>query len=100
MLAVLGFSATLLTTGAWLPQLIRCWRTRSADDLSWTYLLVLALGVGLWGAYGVANGDPILVLANSVTLVAMGALAILKVVFVARPAAVDAGQDASDLSPR
>jgi MtN3 and saliva related transmembrane protein len=100
VLAVLGFSATLLTTGAWLPQLIRCWRTRSADDLSWSYLLVLALGVAMWGAYGVASGDPILVLANSVTLVAMGTLGTLKVVFGARPATADSGESGPDLTLR
>ena len=43
---LLGAAAGILTTGAWLPQLVRCWQTRSAGDISWSYLLVL--GIGVW----------------------------------------------------
>jgi MtN3 and saliva related transmembrane protein len=81
MLPVIGLAAAVLTTGAWLPQLLRCWRTRSADDLSWGYLLVLGSGLALWTAYGAAHGDLVIVLANALSLIGVLALCGFKVVF-------------------
>ena len=75
---VLGLLAATLTTGCWLPQLLRSWRTRSTGDLSWLYLLVLSTGILLWLAYGVVSRDAAIVIANGTTLVALGALAALK----------------------
>lgn len=83
---MIGSVAGVLTTGAWLPQLLRCWRTRSTGDISWTYVAVLGTGVALWIAYGIASADPVVVVANAVTLAALGALAILKVSFVGESA--------------
>lgn len=81
MLTILGSLAGVLTTGAWVPQLIRCWRTRSTRDISWGYLFVLAAGVGLWVLYGALTGDSIIVMANAITLAALSALAGLKLAF-------------------
>jgi MtN3 and saliva related transmembrane protein len=81
MLPVIGLAAAVLTTGAWLPQLLRCWRTRSADDLSWGYLLVLGSGLALWSAYGAAHGDLVILLANALSLVGVLGLCGFKVVF-------------------
>lgn len=80
---MLGSVAAILTTGAWLPQLLRCWRTRSTGDISWAYLAVLGAGVLLWITYGIATADPVVVVANAVTLAALAALAVLKCAFVA-----------------
>lgn len=74
--------AGVLTTGAWLPQLIRCWLTRSRGDISWGYLIVLGTGVSLWVTYGIVSADSVVIVANVVTLVALAVLAILKWAFV------------------
>jgi len=75
---LLGLAAATLTTGCWLPQLIRSWRTRSAGDLSWLYLLALGSGVALWMVYGLVTSDVVIVLANAVTLAAIVMLAVIK----------------------
>ena len=75
---LLGLAAATLTTGCWLPQLVRSWRTRSAGDLSWLYLLALGSGIVLWLAYGVLTSDFVIVLANALTLTAIGLLAGIK----------------------
>jgi MtN3 and saliva related transmembrane protein len=80
---LLGLAAATLTTGCWLPQLIRSWRTRSAGDISWLYLLALGTGIALWLVYGLVTGDAVIVLANALTLAAVGLLAAIK----ARPVA-------------
>jgi MtN3 and saliva related transmembrane protein len=80
----LGLLAGALTTGCWLPQLLRAWRTRSTGDLSWLYLVVLSAGIALWLAYGVANRDVAIVATNGLTLAAVVILGSLKVRFDAR----------------
>jgi MtN3 and saliva related transmembrane protein len=79
IVAIVGGLAAILTTGAWAPQLVKCWRTRSTGDISWTYLAALGTGVALWVTYGAAMGDLAIILANSVTLAALATLAVIKV---------------------
>jgi MtN3 and saliva related transmembrane protein len=77
MVSLIGFTAATLTALAFLPQVIKAWRTRSAGDLSIGMLVAQSLGVALWIVYGVAiNSVPIMV-SNLVTL----ALAVILLVF-------------------
>lgn len=78
MTTIIGLAAGALTTGCWLPQLLRTWRTRSADDFSWAYLALLTCGVGLWLAYGLATGDAAISVANALTLSALLAIGAFK----------------------
>jgi MtN3 and saliva related transmembrane protein len=64
MTTALGLLAGTLTTGCWLPQLVRSWRTRSTEDLSWLYLLLLSAGVTLWSIYGIVIADIAVILTN------------------------------------
>jgi MtN3 and saliva related transmembrane protein len=74
----IGLLAGALTTGCWLPQLVRSWRTRSTEDLSWLYLMLLSAGVALWTAYGVLNADLAVTLTNAFSLVLLAGLAGIK----------------------
>jgi MtN3 and saliva related transmembrane protein len=65
---LLGYAAGSLTTLAFVPQVVRTLRTRSAKDLSWGMLLIFILGVILWLAYGLALGSWPIILCNSLTL--------------------------------
>ena len=47
-ITTLGITAGILTTIAYLPQLIKTWQSKSAGDISWTMLIVLCLGIILW----------------------------------------------------
>jgi MtN3 and saliva related transmembrane protein len=91
MAALLGLSATAMTTGCWLPQLARAWRTRSTGDLSWLYLSVLSIGISLWLLYGVAVGDAVIITANALTITALAALAASKARFDAERTRAAAG---------
>ncbi len=64
----LGLAAGTLTTLAFVPQVIKVWRTRSARDISLPTFAALAVGIVLWLAYGLLIGDLPLVAANGVTL--------------------------------
>jgi MtN3 and saliva related transmembrane protein len=66
--STLGGLAAFLTTFANVPQVIKCFRTRKAGDLSKKMLIALAIGFALWLAYGVMRGDAIIAAANGVSL--------------------------------
>lgn len=63
-----GYAAAFCTTSAYVPQVIRVWRTRSTKDISLKMFLVLVTGLILWLAYGFWRGEMPLILANAVTL--------------------------------
>jgi MtN3 and saliva related transmembrane protein len=63
-----GYAAALCTTGAYVPQVLKVWRTRATQDISLKMFLVLVMGLVLWLTYGVWKGEWPLILANGVTL--------------------------------
>jgi MtN3 and saliva related transmembrane protein len=63
-----GYAAALCTTGAYVPQVIRVWRTRSTGDISLKMFLVLVTGLALWLTYGIWKGEIPIIAANAVTL--------------------------------
>jgi MtN3 and saliva related transmembrane protein len=50
--AVVGGSAATVSTLSLLPQVVKTWRTRSAEDISLMWLLAALFGMALWIAYG------------------------------------------------
>ena len=75
----LGYLAGALTTIAFVPQLTRTWRTRSAEDISFGMLLTFSIGVLLWLIYGLLIRSPPVILANIVTLILASAILALKI---------------------
>ena len=65
---ILGAVAGTLTTVAFLPQVVRIWRRRSARDLSLAWIVTFTSGVALWLAYGIALASRPILIANAVTL--------------------------------
>ena len=65
---VLGLVAGALTTIAFVPQVLRILRTRSAHDISWLLFGILAVGSALWLWYGMRVGSFPLVVTNVITL--------------------------------
>ena len=65
----IGLVAGLLTTFAYMPQVVKTWRTRRADDFSLPTLLMLVVGIGLWTIYGVLRAAPSIWLGNGVAIV-------------------------------
>jgi len=76
-ITLVGLAAAAGTTGAWLPQVYKTLRTRSARDFSWAYLAMFTTGVVLWIVYGVLRNDVAVFAANVVALVLiMGVVAV------------------------
>ncbi|MEX0662018.1 MAG: SemiSWEET transporter [Balneolaceae bacterium] len=77
----IGFGAATLTTIAFLPQVIKTWKSKTAKDLSFGTFSILSSGVFLWLVYGLLIGDLPIILANAVTLLLVGALVFFKLTF-------------------
>lgn len=83
---LLGLLAATLTSLAFLPQVLKTWRSQSAADLSMGSFGTFFVGVVLWLVYGLLIGDLPVIVANLVTLVMAGAILVMKVVFDRRAA--------------
>ena len=76
-----GFLAALLTTIAFLPQLYKTWKTKSAGDVSLIMLILFIIGLFCWIIYGLKiNSIPILV-ANIITFIFNLSILILKITY-------------------
>jgi MtN3 and saliva related transmembrane protein len=78
---IVGFIAAILTTVAFVPQIVRVWRTRSAEDISLGMYTLFTLGVVLWLVYGILIYSWPIIFANCATLLLAGAVLIMKVKF-------------------
>jgi MtN3 and saliva related transmembrane protein len=63
-IGVLGTAGTILSTVSLLPQVVRTWRTRSANDISAAWLVAALASMLVWIGYGSLINAPALVLVN------------------------------------
>lgn len=75
---VIGSLAGILTTVAFVPQVLKTWRSRSTRDISLTMWLVFWLGVVMWLVYGVLMEAWPVIVANACTLVLSGVVLVIK----------------------
>jgi MtN3 and saliva related transmembrane protein len=68
---IIGACAATLTMFSFIPQILRAKRTKSVHDVSPVTLFQLSAGVCLWLIYGIARGDPIIIIANGVTIITL-----------------------------
>lgn len=75
---MLGFVAAFCTTAAFVPQLVRVLRLRSARDVSLPTFVMFSVGVFLWLLYGFYIGSKPVIASNGVTLLLSVSILILK----------------------
>ncbi|MDH5218178.1 MAG: SemiSWEET transporter [Gammaproteobacteria bacterium] len=76
-----GVAAGTLTTVAFIPQVIKTWRSRSADDISMFMFLLFSTGVLMWLVYGLTLNSWPMIIANGITLILAISIIVMKVVF-------------------
>lgn len=50
---IIGFSAGLLIALSTIPQVIKSYKTKSVNDISFLMLGIISLGTALWVVYGI-----------------------------------------------
>jgi MtN3 and saliva related transmembrane protein len=76
---LLGLLAGTLTTAAFLPQVIKTWRSCSAGDISLVMFALFSLGVLLWIVYGFTVGAVPVIVANVITLLLSITILVFKI---------------------
>ena len=64
-----GYFAAILTTVAFLPQLIKTLNTKKAEDVSLITLIMFITGVGSWIIYGYKISSSPILIANIMTFI-------------------------------
>lgn len=74
LIEIIGMFAGILTTCAFFPQVVKTVKSKSTDDLSWTWLVMMIAGVFLWLVYGYYIKSSSLFFANIITFVSVSML--------------------------
>ncbi|MEL6304698.1 MAG: SemiSWEET transporter [Bacteroidota bacterium] len=82
---IVGMLAAFLTTSAFVPQVYKAYRNKSAKDVSLTMYLVLLVGLLLWLYYGWHIESMAIIMANSVTAILVIFILTLKIIYERTP---------------
>lgn len=66
---ILGLAAAVLTTSAYVPQVYKTWKTKSAGNISLTMYVAMFSGILLWLVYGIHINSFAMIVANIVTAI-------------------------------
>ena len=75
---IIGLIAATLTTAAFVPQVIKAWKTKATKNLSLTMYLIFFTGVLLWLVYGIHLNSLAMIVSNIITAILALILIILK----------------------
>tara|TARA_B100000575_G_C23068134_1_gene615142 strand:- start:281 stop:547 length:267 start_codon:yes stop_codon:yes gene_type:complete len=76
-----GYFAAILTTLAFLPQLIKTLKTKKAEDVSLLTLVMFLTGVLSWIIYGYKISSIPILIANIITFILNILILIFKITF-------------------
>ena len=76
-----GYFAAILTTLAFLPQLIKTLKTKKAEDVSLVTLIMFLTGVLSWIIYGYKISSTPILIANIITFILNLFILIFKISF-------------------
>lgn len=74
---IIGLVAATLTTFAFVPQVFKIWKKRSAKGVSVSMYLIMLIGISMWFWYGVLINSIAVMAANLVS----GVLQLFIIVF-------------------
>tara|TARA_Y100000991_G_C21873438_1_gene306193 strand:+ start:233 stop:493 length:261 start_codon:yes stop_codon:yes gene_type:complete len=77
----LGYLAGVLTTVAFVPQVLKVWLSKSTSDISLIMFIIFTVGVLLWLIYGLIINDYSLVITNLVTFSLSLSILVAKILY-------------------
>jgi MtN3 and saliva related transmembrane protein len=76
---IIGVTATILTRYSSIPQIVKGFKTKKMDDVSFWLIFYLTVGLFLYVVYGIIIDDPIIIWGNAIGVVSNLILIILKI---------------------
>lgn len=77
MFELMGTVGSLIICISALPQIMKTYRTKKADDISISYLMTLMSGMTLTMIYSLYVGDLVFIFGNSLSVLSTGVLIFL-----------------------
>ena len=71
---MIGSIAAILTTFAFLPQVIKVIKTKGTESIALCMYLIQVVGIALWLFHGLVIDDLPLIMANGVSLILSGTI--------------------------
>lgn len=78
---IIGFIAGGLSSALFVPQIIKVFKEKSAEEISLLTVIIGIVSAGLWLWYGVQNDHISMMVTNAIGIVASIVLLILKLVY-------------------
>ena len=75
---ILGYSAGAITALTFLPQVIKTWKEKSANDISLLMFIIAAVNEVMWIWYGALLNNWVIILTNAIVLAMSSTMIILK----------------------
>ena len=66
---IIGYMAAVLTTVAFVPQVVLVYKTKDTDSISLLMFIIFSLGLVSWAVYGIILNQYPLIIANVTTLI-------------------------------
>ena len=76
-----GYIAAILTTLAFIPQLLKTLKTKKAEDVSLTTLIMFLTGVAAWIIYGIQISSKPILIANVITFLLNFLILVFKLIY-------------------
>jgi len=71
---IIGLIAAVCTTFAFIPQVMKLWKTKQTKDLSLRMYSIMFIGIILWLVYGIRIDSLSIIMANVVTATLVGTI--------------------------
>ena len=71
---IIGLIAAVCTTFAFIPQVMKVWKTKQTKDLSLRMYSIMFIGIILWLVYGIRIDSLSIIMANVVTATLVGTI--------------------------
>jgi MtN3 and saliva related transmembrane protein len=81
-LELFGLIAGAITSFGFIPQLIKGYRTKKLEDISYFMPIVLSLGMTLWFTYGILIDSIAVMIANAFGVFCCIVLIVMKKIYV------------------
>ena len=78
---IIGLAAGVLTASSLIPQVVKTWKEKKAEDVSLLMLVILLTGIVLWIVYGIKREDLPIIATNSVSLLINSIMIVLRIKF-------------------
>jgi MtN3 and saliva related transmembrane protein len=76
---IIGLAAGVFTATSLIPQVVKTWKEKKAENVSIIMLLILMTGLILWTIYGVKRNDLPIIITNSFSILVNIIMIILRI---------------------